>query len=144
MTAFVLAALLAVALPAACPVTTPLAPGFVPPSPLDVAAPEDRFWYGTPRLWTWLSRDGRSIRRDKSFWWSPDYSRAHEQQPDLRVVATSLTTGVVARMQRATNAPSASLGGWAMLTMLEFPSAGCWSVTTTYRDYSVTFVTLVP
>jgi hypothetical protein len=128
---------------AQCPVTTSLAPGFVPPGPLADLGGDRWFWYGTPDLWTRLPRDGRSIARDKSFWWSPDYNRTREIRPDLRVTATSLDNGVVVSMKRATNASSGDLGGWTMLTMLEFPSAGCWSVTAAYQHRTVTFVTLV-
>src|SRR5436190_16358367 len=143
MMPLVFAAVLAVGLQlptASCAVTTPLAPGFLPPAPFAELSGDRSFWFGTPALWTRLPRDGRSMPRDKSFWWSPEYSRTHEPQPDLRVTATSLTTGATAVMRRATNAQAADLGGWTMLTMLEFPASGCWSVTATYRGQAVTFV----
>jgi len=130
-----------------CPVTTAPAQAFVPPAPYPVTPPDRLFWFGTPQLWTRLPQDGRSAARDKSFWWSPAYDSRRESRPDLRITATSLATrfaaGITAIMGRATNASAAEFGGWTMLTMLEFPAAGCWRVTATYDGQSVTFVTFV-
>jgi hypothetical protein len=58
-------------------------------------------------------------------------------------MALSLDTGVAVSMDAATNAHAADLGGWTMLTMLTFPSPGCWRVTAIYQDNAVTFVTFV-
>jgi hypothetical protein len=102
------------------------------------------FWHGTDALWTWLRMDGRTGRRDKSFWWHPGFRGNIETQPPLRIEATELFSNTQFASDRATNAgEDEKLGGWAMLTMLDFPQAGCWNVTATYQGTSVSYVVAV-
>jgi hypothetical protein len=45
----------------------------------------------------------------------------------------------------ATNAFRRDFGGWAMLVEIEIPTAGCWEVTATHGDSTLTFtVRVVP
>ncbi len=141
--AVLLAAVLGAHEPAvACPVTAPPVPAFVPSPPYPATPPNGGFfWFGTAGLWTMLPASGRSIARDKSFWWHPGFDGAREPRPDLRIAATSLETGLVALMGPASNASHPSFGGSTMLTMVEFPSGGCWRVTASYAGHSVSYVT---
>jgi hypothetical protein len=124
-----------------CRVTAPPNPAFVPPAPYPEAAPEGNFWYGTEHLWTMIRRDSMRARRDKFFFWRPGYNGAVEPRPNLQVIARSLDSGVAIVAPIATNASHPSFGGWAMLTMIDFPSPGCWDVSATYGGYTIRFVT---
>jgi hypothetical protein len=44
----------------------------------------------------------------------------------------------------ATNAHHVDFGGWAMLTGIDVPTRGCWELTGTFREQSVTFVVWLP
>jgi hypothetical protein len=128
-----------------CPITTPPTPRFEPPAennPIPDATEPSAFWYGTREFWTRLRIDGRFARRDKMFWWRPGYNGAVEQRPSIAIsirrVGGAVATSVDAR---STNAFFG--GAWSMLTMFEFPEAGCWEVTATYTGHQIRFVTLV-
>jgi hypothetical protein len=43
-------------------------------------------------------------------------------------------------VSRATNAHAESLGGWTMLTGIDFPAAGCWEITGRYLGQELKFV----
>src|SRR5215472_6616761 len=67
--------------PKSCPITKPPSQPFVPPSPYPGDPGEDRFWFGTEKLWTHLFVDGtwRGLRTnsgygDKVFWWRQGYN----------------------------------------------------------------------
>jgi hypothetical protein len=92
-------------------------------------AARDAFLYGTPGLWTWRPGHGRPGARSRSG--GAPSTIAREYRPDLQINVTSLETGFVAFMMPATNASNVEFGGWTMLTMLEFPSEGCWRITAT-------------
>jgi len=131
----------------ACPVTAPQR-SFSPPGPF-VRAPSGAFWYGTERLWTLLPADGSwqalprsaSGLRQKVFWWRRGFDGRVEPRPNLSVKGRRLD-GKESFMQPppATNAFSADLGGWAMLTGIEAPTPGCWEISGSYRDTTLTFV----
>jgi hypothetical protein len=139
-------------IPSSCPVTKEPDPPFVPPAPY----PEKeagRFWLGTNALWTSLAEDGiwRGIvspsgMRDKFWWWregwEPDTDwRDHD--PGLIVTARRLDADApVVQVPEATNGKLGS--GWAMLTMLELPTSGCWEITGNYRSEHVSMVVWVP
>lgn len=138
--------------PSSCPVTRPPDPAFVPPAP-HKEKPAGRFWYGSNSLWTALAEDGiwRGIKsprgtRDKSWWWRDGWkwdTDSGANQPGLLVSARRID-GAAPPIppQDVTNAKLAS--GWAMLTMLEFPTSGCWEITGNYRADYLTMVVWVP
>jgi hypothetical protein len=147
--------------PASCPVTRPSAPAFIPPGPYPKTAPSSPrwFWHGTPGLWTMLQADGvytgmtaastqvpgEISTRNKSFWWSPGFNPMWTPEPTLKIERRRLDDEApVLAQPRVTNAHHESFGGWTMLTMLEFPTLGCWEVTGSYGGDSVTFVVWVP
>lgn len=76
----------------------------------------------------------------KVFWWSTGYRPGMEA--NLRVEIRNLDGGpndaVVSAPTSAHNEDS--LGGWAMLTGINFPSAGCWEITGEYLGEVLTFV----
>ncbi len=77
--------------------------------------------------------------RDKLFWWSVGFKPGLESK--LSVSARKLTDpNARADISAPTGAESPSLGGWAMLVAVEFPSAGCWEITGRYLGQSLAFV----
>lgn len=133
---------------ASCPVTVPNA-DFVPPSPYPSKAPgRATSWHGTPRLWTMLYGDGNwhSLPRNphgfrqKVFWWSPGYDGRTNPVPKLTVRGRRLDGDGSFVSGPATNAHDGSFGGWAMLTGVDVPSAGCWELTGEYGGDTLTFV----
>jgi hypothetical protein len=137
---------------ASCPVTPRPAPAFVPPAPYPEQAPDRRsFWFGTPRLWTFLRDDGfwgalpRGERglRNKVFWWRPGFSGRTEPRPQLVVTGRRLGAPGWFAAEPATNASHPSFGGSTMLTMVEVPASGCWELTGEYAGESISFVVYV-
>ena len=131
-----------------CPVTVP-DPAFVPPTPYPSKAPgRSNSWHGTPRLWTMLYDDGiweglpRNPQgfRQKVFWWSPGYDGRTNPVPKLTVRGRRLNGEGSFVSAPATNAHHATFGGWAMLTGVDVPTAGCWELTGEYGGDTLTFV----
>jgi hypothetical protein len=138
--------------PSSCPVTRPSEPAFEPPAPYKEKL-TGQFWLGTSALWTKLADDGiwRGIvspsgTRNKFFWWREGW----KSDTDLRANDAGLIITArridgdapLVRAPRVTNAKLAS--GWAMLTMLELPTSGCWEVTGNYRSDYLSMVVWVP
>jgi hypothetical protein len=129
--------------------TTTVAPSrpFSEPSPSSAS----RFWYGSEALAVLLNRAGtwqgmglNHNYRDKLFWWREGYSGVLEARPALTVSARRLDGHAPPfRISGATNAHNKDFGGWAMLVMVEFPTAGCWEVTGQYKDETLNFVVQV-
>ncbi len=109
-----------------------------------------RVWYGSEKLAVLISVDGhwlvQSAERnyfDKLWWWRKGYVWREETSPNLIVIARRLDGDAPdVRVDRTTNALVANDVS-LMLNGLSFPTAGCWEVTGTYRETSLTFVTLV-
>jgi len=142
----------AVQVPQSCPVTIPSQHAFTPPSPYPSSPPvRNTGWVGTPALWTLVPSDGvyrglhvESGYREKLFWWRAGYDGQAEPRPALTLTATRLDVSTDPLVVRdATNASAGDLGGWTMLVMPDIPSAGCWRLTGTYKDASVSFVVWV-
>lgn len=138
--------------PIACEVTRPTQP-LVPPDGYLTEPPPGygAAWYGTPALWTMLDRDGErwaNLPTDadgrlsqKTFWWSTDWVPESEPEPAITVVGTRLDQPWSFRVDSGTNA-SADFGT-AMLVGVTLPSPGCWRLTATYLDASLSIVVLV-
>jgi hypothetical protein len=125
---------------------------FVPPPPYRAAlvSPE-RVWYGTDALWTSITPAFRSLGKTpisvKLVYWRVGFDWLKEPQPDLTVVAR--------RLDRATEVVSAerpnaaklqgddSPTAMAMITVIRFPSEGCWEVAANYKGKSLTYVVAV-
>jgi hypothetical protein len=91
--------------------------------------------------WSRLPRNERGFRQ-KVFWWRPRYNGRVEPSPQLTVRGRRLHEDGSFVAGRATNAHSDDLG-WAMLTVVDVPSAGCWELTGQYADGELTFVVYV-
>ena len=123
-----------------CPVTQPPSPPFVPPAPYS-PADSDGFLYGTPDLWVRLFEHPMPLR-EKIFWWRPGFDGAKEQRPNLTITIRPLNSGVTTVVDRP--ATNAYFGGeWSILTMIDFPTDGCWEVKGTYAGHTVSFITRV-
>jgi hypothetical protein len=148
------------AVAAACAVTLPSEPAFIPPGPYPKIPPgaPGIFWHGTSGLWTMLrsngvltgmtvsspARRGAFVTREKVFWWSPGFHPIGTPDPPLKIEGRRLD-GEAPRLAQpwVTNASVPEWGGWTMLIMLELPTPGCWEVTGSYYGDSVTFVVWV-
>jgi len=129
--------------PAACPVTVAAAKPFAEPSPSNAA----RFWYGDESLAVLLKTGGiwrtgaRTPYREKVFWWRERFDGTKEGNPALRVTGRRLDgAGPDLVVSRTSNAHHSDFGGWAMLTLIAFPSDGCWEITGTYAGRELRWV----
>jgi hypothetical protein len=108
--------------------------------------PKSENWYGTDALAVQLPRTGAwpitapgALIAVKLFWWSAGFRPGMES--NLNVTIRELGGAeVTAVISKPTSAHAASLGGWTMLTGLDFPEAGCWEITGEYLGQSLTFV----
>ena len=135
--------------PVPCRVTTPLDSPFVPPPPYPrVPVNAAAFWHGTPALWTIMPEDGRWSSlprgehgyRQKVFLWSPGYDGRREQSPKVTIKGRRLDgPSEPIWTEQATNAYHRDLGGWAMLGLVELPTAGCWELEAAYGGSTLTF-----
>ena len=124
----------------ACPRTLATTPLSASPFPSSDA------WYGSEKLAVVLPKDGlwrgmgpEKNYRDKLFWWSRGFKPGSESE--LTVSARRLDAdSSPATISKPSNASSKSLGGWTMLVMVEFPSAGCWEITGKYLGHELTAV----
>jgi hypothetical protein len=141
------------AAPASCPATRPPDPPFVPPAPYPPTPPsvvDEKFWYGTNQLWTWLNADGTWEMAhdqhglfDKSVWWRQGYDWRTETTPRLQVTGRRLDAPAPAiTISGATNGFEQFMGAF-MLVGLELPAGGCWELTGHYHDSSLRFVVWV-
>ena len=148
------AAVTAPHVPSTCHLTKPTLP-FVPlashPAPARLPAYYDSEWYGDARLWTILRHGGEvwyGLPRgpdglvQKTFWWSADFNVNREPQPAITVTGQQLDgPGRFTSPAPGTNA-EADFGS-AMLVGIDVPTAGCWRITATYRNASLSFVAWV-
>jgi hypothetical protein len=108
--------------------------------------PQSERWYGSEALAVMLPPDGRwrgmgpSHRyRDKLMWWSNGFKPGGES--NLKVTGKRIDgEAPPAVISRPTNANAPSLGGWAMLMLVEFPSPGCWEIAGNYLGQELKFV----
>jgi hypothetical protein len=113
---------------------------------LGLPFPASGNWYGSEALAVQLPPDGTwpttapgASIAVKLFWWSAGFEPGTESS--LSVTLKELTGApVTAVVSSATNAYAESLGGWTMLTGIDFPDAGCWEVTGRYLGQELKFV----
>jgi hypothetical protein len=132
-----------------CPVSQFSDLAFVPPEPMPAEAPyEEMFWHGHAQLWTMLPKSGlwenlplsEQGYGQKLFWWAPGYDVGEENAPLFSLVAKPLERlGEQYVFEQATNANSGELGS-AILIGVNFPYAGCWELTGTYRGESLSYI----
>lgn len=129
--------------PPSCPVTIPTG-GFVPPDPYPPQpAVWGDAWYGSEALWTALPADGVLDGRRKSVWWSVDYPGGiREPQPDIQVTWHRLDwpdSATITAGGPGTNGTD-DRDSWFMIGGIDPPIGGCWQVTATYRDATLSYV----
>ena len=108
--------------------------------------PKSDHWFGSEGLAVQLPPDSPwpttapgALIAVKLFWWSAGFRSGIES--NLKVTIRDLSgAAVTAVISKPTNAYAESLGGWAMLTGIDFPKPGCWEITGRYQGQEVTFV----
>jgi hypothetical protein len=103
-------------------------------------------WYGSEALAVLLPAQGRwkgmgpeRNYRDKFWIWRRGYNAMGEGRPALTLTGVKLHDGETTERLKIDNATNAFGNGWhSMLTMLEFPDAGCWQVTVSYVYIGIT------
>ena len=130
-----------------CPVTTQ--PQQSQSLPIDIEY-ENRFWYGTPALWTNLPSDGiwEKLPKDdsgyvqKAVFWRESWAAVDEPNPALTVSGRRLDASApVFSFSDATH-------GWDetgdfMLVGISIPTEGCWEITAEYQEAQLSYVILV-
>jgi hypothetical protein len=108
--------------------------------------PKSESWYGSEALAVSLPKDGiwpttarGALIAVKLFWWSAGFRPGMES--NLSVTVRELAGArVSAVVSKPTNAYAESLGGWTLLTGIDFPEPGCWEITGKYLGQELTFV----
>jgi len=130
-----------------CPVTTPAEQSLSLPIGIEY---EERFWYGTPALWTNLPADGIwwGLPKDdngfvqKTVFWREGFDAISEPNPDLTVSGRRLDAPAPPfSISDATHGFDET--GSFMLTGVSIPTEGCWEITAQYKAEKLTFVILV-
>ena len=123
-----------------CPITLGAGEFLGPPFP------ESEHWYGSeslavmvPGAQAWGTTGPKALIAVKLFWWSAGFKPGMES--NLKVSIRDLNgNSNDAVVSKPTNANAESLGGWTMLTGIDFPSEGCWEITGEYLGQFLTFV----
>jgi hypothetical protein len=114
--------------------------------PRSVGSTAPGSWYGSESLAVLLPAGGvwpttapGALIAVKVFWRSAGFRPGMESK---LAVTLKPFNGVEADavVLRATNAYAESLGGWTMLTGIDFPKAGCWEITGRYLGQELSFV----
>ncbi len=128
---------------------------FVPPPEYPAPArPPDSYdadWFGDAHLWT-MVRHGGEVWFDlprgpdglvqKTFWWSTDFDANREPQPAITVTGRQIDgSGAFRAPTPGTNA-HADFGS-AMLAGIDVPATGCWEITATYKQVTLSYVVWV-
>jgi hypothetical protein len=103
-------------------------------------------WFGSDELavnlpnygiWSVTKKD--HLIAIKLFWRSAGFEPGMEKGLDVSVrnVNDPVHTAVVTP---PTNAYAPDLGGWAMLVGIDFQGTGCWEITGTYEEQTLSFV----
>ncbi len=107
--------------------------------------PPSENWYGSETLAVILPPDGIWLGTDsnhyrgKLFWWSYGFEPGAESH--LKVSGRRLDAAAPpADVSRPSSAYAPSLGGWAMLVAVEFPSTGCWRLSGEYKGQRLSFI----
>jgi hypothetical protein len=102
-------------------------------------------WYGTAELWTVLRSDGIYVPR-KSVWWSSSFAGGQQEpSPDISVTYERLdqTAPLITMGSPGTNAYTPEDGSF-MIAGIDPQTSGCWKVTATYRDTTLSYIYQVP
>jgi hypothetical protein len=132
--------------PDSCPVTVLGKEAFTPSFETPEGPPGlyDAVWYGTPELYTIINPDGKSSENrwlggEKTFWWSEHFSVSTEPEPDIEVTARRSDGNTTYQSGQTTHGMREDIGNF-MLVGVTLPESGCWELTATYRDASLSYV----
>ena len=108
--------------------------------------PSSGQWYGgesfavqLPENGIWPTTPGGAQLAVKLFWWSAGFKPGMES--NLTVTLKELRGAPMsAVVSEPTNAYAESLGGWTMLTGIDFPAPGCWEITGRFLGQELKFV----
>jgi hypothetical protein len=129
----------AVVVPDECPATI-LDEAFVPPDELAPTRTDGKVWLGTEELWTAIPANGISDFQ-KSTWWSSNFpGSAEEPRPEIEVTFRLL--GDESKTITNSNVTVASTPDEGSFMSVGFQPdlQGCWEVTATYKDATLTYV----
>jgi hypothetical protein len=137
--------------PGSCPVTLHADAAPLASQVASLAIPGFYAPYGAPSLWALIPSAGYWLGSPsttggiflRTFWYSDRWSITDEPDPAISVSAGRLGGGESVTGGRAVNARSRELGT-SMIVALDLPSGGCWQITGTYRDRSLSYVVWVP
>lgn len=125
--------------PDGCGATIP-EEAFMPPGDLPPTRTDGKVWYGTDELWTAIPANGISDFQ-KSTWWSSNFpGSAEEPHPEIEVTYRLL--GDESETLTNSNAIVASTPdeGSYMSVGFQPDLQGCWEVTATYKEATLTYV----
>jgi hypothetical protein len=140
--------------PSTCGITKPTL-SFAPPADYPAPArPPDSYdaeWFGDAHLWTMVRHDGEAwfdLPRgpdglvQKTFWWSTNFDANRESQPAISVTGRQLDgSDAFSAPVPGTNA-QADFGS-AMLVGIDIPAPGCWQITASYKNATLSYVVWV-
>ncbi len=133
-----------------CAVTKPV-PAFVPPEDELRDPPPGHQWFGRAALYTALDPVGEVWRglpespsgfTQKTVWWSADWPPDEEPEPEIYVTGERLDAPGTFEFGPGTNATAPGIAT-AMMVGIDVPALGCWRITATYRDSSLSYTVLV-
>jgi hypothetical protein len=123
-----------------CVITRPGTPDFVPPDPFNPKpSTEGYLWYGSPEVWTVLPSIGVYEPR-MSVWWSAGFDGRNTNSPDLQVRWLRLDAHQPPIENETATSGQTPEDGWFMIAGFDPPGSGCWQVTATYGDASLSYV----
>lgn len=131
--------------PDSCPVTKPPTPPFAPPSPYPTEFMSGSLWFGTTKLWTVLTADGRDGLSQKRFWWREGYDWRKDPHPKLTVSGKRLGSPAapVILDDEASSGWHGDRNHAFIVDAFEVPEPGCWKMTARYEDGELSFVVWV-
>jgi hypothetical protein len=137
-----------------CPITKPPEHPFVPPAPYSAQLNPNSFWFGTEKLWTFLTADGTwnglphytpddPTFRQKLFFWRAGFDARSEPQPALTITGKRLDAPAPPLASDQANAGWQTRDQPFIVTGINIPTLGCWQITAHYQGQNLTFVVRV-
>lgn len=104
-------------------------------------------WFGSEELaeiipidGKWLGMGEKHNYRNKFWWWYKGLEAEANSKSSLKIAATNLATGESFSLPTPSGANTGSDDYWwvSVVTILEFPSNGCWRIEGTQRHRRLT------
>ena len=136
--------------PETCAVTNPLEHPFVPPRPY--LASRGVNWFGTDGLWTFLPTDGIWGQGEKIFWFREEWGRYKGSDHWIPAIDSTKLTVTARRLDGPAPPPEVGQASssyrqedWKAFLVggINFPTPGCWEVSSRYENAELTFVVWV-